>query len=372
MERIQIVHFVIAIYTIVEAIKIVSKLVRARVLPNGQDSVVAGQIPLQQRIAARLKLTPTVVGVLCALGSALLWSAGYVSLRYVTALTGLFELNLVLVGSGFFFLLAAWILALKNKPEQAKSNRQVARTNIDRRAAIFCMIVVANVASFLFFTGALHYISASQTITLQKLNPLIVVLTTWMWLKHKPSGSAMSATMLAVFGTTVILTSGNETITLDTVERLQGSLFAFLAGVAFAIFGVGLERVRVSTSCLADRLGYMTMVFLLSYILMSTLTVFQRSANGMDSLSLGILVANGLRIAVVYALYQAAIHRIGALLASVIVALEVPMTMIWEWLFLNVVPGWRLCLGSAAIIAAALSLITDQKLKQRREMLRHP
>lgn len=72
------------------------------------------------------------------------------------------------------------------------------------------------------------------------------------------------------------------------------------------------------------------------------------------------LLLNGLRVAVVYALYYAAVKRLGALFASVLVAIEVPLTMLWDWLLLNRTPSSRLVWGSAALLLGAIILALEK------------
>ena len=79
---------------------------------------------------------------------------------------------------------------------------------------------------------------------------------------------------------------------------------------------------------------------------------------------MAILLLNGLRAAVVYALYQAAVRRIGALRVSVLVALEVPFTMFWDSAWLGRVPATRLIWGSLTILSAALTLGWDSSARE--------
>jgi drug/metabolite transporter (DMT)-like permease len=354
LEMTKIFEVLISIYTIIETVRLLTKWSRNRQWLKGTQS----RQQLDKSPTAKARISDRSFGLLCAVASAVIWSIGYVALKYVMLRTGLYETNLVLMGSGFLFLLFAWTWT------QSRAGRSNETDFPGWRSPEFWIVVISNIASFLLFTYALHFISASQSITLQKLNPLLVALATWIWLKRRPSAASLSSALLAVLGTTLIMTSVGDTIHLDTIGRIEGSIFAIAAGAAFAVFGVGLERVRERTPSLPSQVGFMTLVFLLSYLLTSSVSGFHPGPLRIDRISLAILVANGLRIAVVYLLYQAAVQRLGALLASVVVALEVPMTMIWEWRVLDVAPGWKLGLGSLAIVAAALNLMTDQKLRE--------
>jgi drug/metabolite transporter (DMT)-like permease len=138
--------------------------------------------------------------------------------------------------------------------------------------------------------------------------------------------------------------------------EIKGSIYAIVAGASFAAFSVGIEAIEQEGSGLAGRLRFLAIVFFLGYVGMVTIAYIERRVAVFDTEALIILGANGARIAIVYALFQAAIRRIGALLASVIVALEVPFTMLGDWLFLGRVPSVRLIWGATAILLGAITL----------------
>jgi drug/metabolite transporter (DMT)-like permease len=300
------------------------------------------------------------VGALCALLSALIWSLSYVSLSYVTPRTTPFVTNYLLLGFGTVFLLGAWKLAqMRELARGGAVVPAVAWTDAD-----FWVAVVSNLASFMLFVYALNYISASQTIALQKINPIFVAFTAWLWFGARPTRSTWIAVVVVVLGTLVILANGAERIQFDNIAKLRGSMLAVAAGMAFAVFSTILEKNERNGAPRVDRLGLMATIFVFSFLLASTMNIFHERVPFIAGRDLVILALNGLRIAIVYALFHAAIQRIGALRASVIVALEVPMTMLWDWLVLGHPVGLYLAIGSAAIVTGGLTLLIEARTAQ--------
>jgi drug/metabolite transporter (DMT)-like permease len=293
-------------------------------------------------------------GISYSLICAILWSGSYVSLSYVSGKVDLFEINVVLLGSASLFLLLAFLIAYLLKQGGAASWQ----SQVDWKSITPWTVTVSNIASFILFVYALYFISASQTITLQKINPLFIALGTWVVLKRAPSRSTISTVALVVIGT--VLITANDQFRFGSGKEMTGSLLAILAGASFAVFSVGLEKIEQRETSLVGRIYFMGIVFLLSYTAVVTVAYFQHRILLPDRMVMAILVANGLRIALVYGLYHAAIRRIGALFVSVIVALEVPLTMFWDSLFLHQFPRGRLIWGAVAILLGALTLTLEK------------
>src|SRR5207253_5670880 len=167
---------------------------------------------------------------------ALLWSLSYVSLSYVSSKTDLLSINIALLGTGCAFLALGWALAWLFDWVAGTS----LKLNVDWKTASSWIVVAMNLASFLLFIYALYFISASQTITLQKINPLFVALIVLIWLGKRPSVSTLSAVLLVILGGILILV--NDQFGFSGGKNIVGSLIAILAGLSFAVFSVGLEK----------------------------------------------------------------------------------------------------------------------------------
>lgn len=294
------------------------------------------------------------LGIVYAISCALLWSLSYVSLSYLTPRVALLEMNVALLGFGCVFLfLGSGLASLWNTTEISSLKIDVSWTS--RTPWI---LAAANIASFILFIQALNFVSASQTITLQKINPIFVAIGTWAWLQRAPSRATLSTVFLVVSGAFII--TANEQFGFTRGNEITGSVYAILAGASFALFGVGIEKVEQGDSGLAGRLRFLAMIFLICFVAIISLAYFGGTALSLDKLAWIILVLNGLRVAVVYALYYAAVRRLGALFASVLVAIEVPLTMLWDWAFLNKPPGLRLIWGAVAILLGAITIAWEK------------
>ena len=131
----------------------------------------------------------------------------------------------------------------------------------------------------------------------------------------------------------------------------------------FAVFTVALDKIDRAGATRAGQLFFLGIVFFVSYSALVTVAYFTNEPVPLQTKTLVILAANGLRVALVYALYQAAIGRIGPVLTSVIVALEVPLTMFFERVLLHRPPSARLILGSVGVLAGALVLASESTPK---------
>jgi hypothetical protein len=73
-----------------------------------------------------------------------------------------------------------------------------------------------------------------------------------------------------------------------------------------------------------------------------------------------LIVGNGLRVAIVYVVFQLAVRRGGPLLAVVVGILQVPLTLVFEALLLGSAVDARLAIGVAAAFAGTAALCIDQ------------
>lgn len=143
-----------------------------------------------------------IYSVLCAL----IWSLSYVTLSYLTPRVGLLEMNVALLGFAFVFLLIGSGLASQWKDPEIS----LLTIHVNWASLTPWIVAAANIASFLLFISALNFISASQTITLQKVNPIFVAICTWVWLQRTPSRSTLLTVFLVVSGTSLLQQTNNS------------------------------------------------------------------------------------------------------------------------------------------------------------------
>ena len=142
-----------------------------------------------------------VIGILLSLACALLWSISYVSLSYVQRDASPLETSTLMLLPGFAFV---FIFAGAYHLREHKTTGRRFAVDVDWATFAPWIVIVANVASFLLFVYALNFISASQTITLHKINPVFVGAITWLWLRERPTRLTVSSLLLVVFAVLII------------------------------------------------------------------------------------------------------------------------------------------------------------------------
>lgn len=140
---------------------------------------------------------------------------------------------------------------------------------------------------------------------------------------------------------------------------LIGSLLAIAGGFAFAVFTVAIDKLDRDNPTRQRRLFFLGIVFLASYAVLVTVAYLSTDRPPLDPACLWILGLNGFRVALVYALYQSAVDKIGGVLTSLVVALEVPLTMLFDAMLLDRAPSARLVIGSIAVLAGAVVLASE-------------
>lgn len=299
-------------------------------------------------------------GVVWSLVCALLWSLSFVSLSYVSRSVDVFDVNIIMMGSASCFLLVAYLIVRARTALLGRSKQDVPEAAVDWRTWTPWIATAGNLANFLLFVYALYFISASQAITLGETSPVFVVLLTWFWLRQRLPISTLTAAALAVVGAILIVADQNFAFPMNS-SATYGSILAVCGGAGFAVFGTSLEKIERGKHSLSSRLSFMGVTFAISCgVVLAVAYLAHRVPATIDNRSMTILVLNGLRVAVVYLLYQVAVRHIGALLAGILITLDVPLTMLWDSRLLHRQVVAKLVIGAAAILIAGFTLASDR------------
>lgn len=143
---------------------------------------------------------------------------------------------------------------------------------------------------------------------------------------------------------------------------------AIVAGFSFAVFTIGLYKSESFSDRypLALKLRAMGYVLLFSYIPVVTLAFFLGYNINYDPLCIWIIVLNGIRLAIVYVIYQQAIRLTHPIFVSVVVSLEVVFTIVFEIIWLKEEFPISLFLGALLIMGAIWSvMIENSRLESR-------
>jgi drug/metabolite transporter (DMT)-like permease len=237
------------------------------------------------------------------------------------------------------------------------------------------LAVLGKASSGIFYFCAMSGLSATAGILLYRLNPLYTLILAFVLVpvgirRQLSLGGLAAGTLLSVAGATLGARdlhgpgTGGGWATVNT-----GVFFMLLAGPCFSLFLVSSEKHRASAVGEADfaaRQGYLAQIELWAIlpVLLGaaaatwyhgwTITTWTQAGE------LGVLgaIAGGIGV-----LYFEAVKRIGALLASVIVGLEVHVTILCEWFWLGKpvsVPA--VCGGLMVLAGVALVARENQRL----------
>jgi drug/metabolite transporter (DMT)-like permease len=237
------------------------------------------------------------------------------------------------------------------------------------------MAVAGKALSGIFYFYAMSGLTATAGILLYRLNPIYTLILAFALVplavrKQLSVGLLTLGAVLSVAGAVMGAFDLHGAAAGATAGAgKSGVLFMLLAGPCFSLFLVSSEKHRASAVGEADfaaRQGYVAQIELLALIPVLAGAVAVTWLHGWTVTTwaqageLGILgaIAGGIGI-----LYFEAVKRIGALLASVIVGLEVHVTILCEWFWLGEpVSAWAVWGGVLVLAGVALVARENQVL----------
>lgn len=92
----------------------------------------------------------------------------------------------------------------------------------------------------LFLYMALETSTAINVTLVNTSMPMVIVLTSWIWLKERPSGGGIAGIVLSVFGVAMVVSRGDVDVLLG-LELHRGDLLMMLAVVVWSLYSVGLR-----------------------------------------------------------------------------------------------------------------------------------
>ncbi|HEU5076206.1 MAG TPA: hypothetical protein VFU02_18565, partial [Polyangiaceae bacterium] len=131
-------------------------------------------------------------------------------------------------------------------------------------------------------------------------------------------------------------------------------------GVCFALWADLADDLEARLDRMSTRLGVLMRVFWLTFGIAAVASWWLGALERPLLTDALIILGNGLRVAVVYAVFQLAVRRGGPLLAVVVGILQVPLTLLTEAWLLGATSGARLVIGVLAAFAGTIALSIDQ------------
>jgi drug/metabolite transporter (DMT)-like permease len=292
-----------------------------------------------------------VAGALLAFACALCWALSYVSLKFVSGRVAAVPLTAGVMGSAAGFLVLGHAFARHSEARHARPGG-AAPPALGKRLYWLCLV---NLGNFGFSIAALYFVSATHAMALNNASPLFLAALLVARRKLRVTTGSAVAVAVVLLGAWLLTARG-----ASAEASLAGSGLALAAGVCFALWADLADDLEVDTDRMSARLGVLTRVFSLTFCV-AAVAAWLSGQVQMPTLSDALIViGNGLRVAIVYVLFQLAIRRGGPLLAVVVGILQVPLTLLSEALLLELHFDAGHTIGVAAAFAGTIALCIDQ------------
>jgi drug/metabolite transporter (DMT)-like permease len=210
-------------------------------------------------------------------------------------------------------------------------------------------VMVASATSMVSGIGSMRYTAVADALVIYATVPFVTAAVAWVAIGERPSGSTIIASIIALFGVAVMLKDA----------AWDGSLFGkFLA--AFMTLGMAIMTTIMRKHHEVPMLPAVG----LSAWLCSLFCFFFASGLAISATDLALCAAFGvLQNASGLALYTFGSKRVPAAEATLVAALEVPLTPLWVWLVINETPSHATLIGGAIVLTAMFGHILVQLRK---------
>ncbi len=278
-------------------------------------------------------------GVFFLAASALAWSSSGVFIRLITTdlMTTLFWRGIV-SGTAIFVL-----FFLLNGRGGWKVVRRMSWPSF--WAAFF------STASMISGIGSMYYGSIAASMVILATCPFITAYLAFLTIGEKPNRITLIASLIALSGVAIMLVDKEGTGTM------LGLLLAVIMTVTAAALGVIMRHHRNIP---------MLPAMASSAWLCSMVTFWFAAPLAVNASNMGLIIAFGIvQNAMGLIFYTYGAPRVPAGDASLIISLEVPLTVLWVWLLIGDVPTEATLAGGAVVLAALFGHIWLEMRRQR-------
>lgn len=290
-------------------------------------------------------------GALLAFACALLWALSYVTLKFVSGRVAAMPLTAGVIGSAALFLVSGQSLARGVETRRARTPQAPAPV-LGKRLGWLCL---ANLGNFGFSIAALYFVSATHAMALCTASPLFLSVLLVARRKLRITFGSTVAVTVVVLGAWLLSQPDDH-----AGANLVGSGLALAAGASFAWWADLADDIETRVDRMSARLGVLARVFGLTFAVAAATAWAIGPIESPSWTDAVIVIANGLRVAVVYVVFQLAVRRGGPLLAVVVGMLQVPLTLLSEAVWFGVALDARFSIGVAAACVGTIALSVDQ------------
>lgn len=216
----------------------------------------------------------------------------------------------------------------------------------------FVQITFFSAASMMSGIGSMWYASVADAMVIYATVPFLTAGVAYLMIREVPSRSTIVAAAVALGGVLIMLAdrSGGS-------GSLFGKFLAFVMAMTVAFMATMMRQHK-----------HMNMLpsMAASAWLCSLSTVWFAQPLSVSGHDLGLIVTFALvQNALGLILYTFGSHRIPAADASLLVSLEVPLTPLWVWLFMNETPSHATIIGGFVVALALFSHIAVEMRRNR-------
>ncbi len=266
------------------------------------------------------------LGIILAGSAALCWSSAGLFTRLISAdlMTMLFWRGLF-SGSAVFIIFA--ILERGNMWSQLR-----------RLGWPALVVAVLSAMSMIGGIGALRYTAVADVMLIYATVPFMTAGIAWLLIGERASRSTLIASAVAMCGVLISLTGA------DWGGSMFGRGLALLMTLGMASFSVLMRRHR-EVPMLPAMAASAWLCAMFCFPFSAPMSV---SAGDFTLIAMFGVLQNAAGLA----FYTLGTKRIPASEATLLAALEVPLTPFWVWLFLAETPGWATLAGGAIVLGA--------------------
>ena len=216
----------------------------------------------------------------------------------------------------------------------------------------FVQITFFSAASMMCGLGAMRFASVADAMVIYATVPFLTAGVAFLMIREIPSRSTLIAAAVAIAGVLVMMSDRS-----GGAASLFGKFLAFMMAVTVA-FMATIMRQHKAMPMLPAMAASAWLCSLATFWFASPLSV---TAHNLGLIAAFAVVQNALGLI----LYTYGSHRVPAADASLLVSLEVPLTPLWVWLFLNETPTIATIVGGSVVALALFGHILVEMRRTR-------
>ncbi|MGI3212754.1 DMT family transporter [Roseovarius tibetensis] len=307
-------------------------------------------------------IKPLLLGLSLALVCAVIWAIANVSLKHVS------------LGGADMFLFVGAMMAFAGAlgiSAAISVRKSSGFPTLSMNSFEIGLAFLGNFGNAIFFILAIAHISSSELIILGKTNPIFLALFLFYFLGERLTRASFLSVFVVFIGVVLLVSDPQLQEFRPRNSSFVSYAFALLAGISFSVFSFALHlsNRRETDVRILDNLFTLAIVNLLTGI---SLIVFAFlfigvSLSVVDSTFVLWTIFNAIRLAFLYLVYKICMKYVGPVLASVLVMLEVPFTMVLEQRWVGLSIDVYLVVGAVLISAGIVSMIIDAPSNLRRD-----